>query len=103
MREREIRYRMGTSTTQRVLPVAEGVSDEDLFEIARRLTGLVYEREVTPWRNVLPPTGLTAQDHTNGDPCPTCDVGEDAPNPACASWVHPGNGPSQNHTKGSHA
>lgn len=52
MREREIRYHMGTSTTMRVLPVAEGVSDDDVTEIARRLTGLVYERDVTPWRNV---------------------------------------------------
>lgn len=52
MREREIRYLMGTSTQTRVIPVAEGVSDEDVAEIARRLTGLVYEREVTPWRHV---------------------------------------------------
>ncbi|MDQ1169601.1 hypothetical protein QE392_001405 [Microbacterium proteolyticum] len=40
-------------------------------------------------------------DHANGDACPTCDVGENAPNPACASWVHPGNGPSQNQPNGS--
>lgn len=52
MREREIRYFMGTSTTTRVLPVAEGVSDRDVAEIAVRLTGLVYERGVTPWRTV---------------------------------------------------
>lgn len=53
MREREIRYQMGTSTTTRVIPVSEGVSDDDVAEIARRLTGLVYERDVTPWRHVL--------------------------------------------------
>ena len=35
--------------------------------------------------------------HMIGDPCPTCDVDENAPNPACASWVHPGNGPRRDH------
>lgn len=40
-------------------------------------------------------------EHANGAACPTCDVDENAPNPACASWVHPNNGPSQDHTNGS--
>lgn len=35
---------------------------------------------------------VTRADRGIGDPCPTCDVDENAPNPSCASWVHPGNG-----------
>ncbi|GAA2577567.1 hypothetical protein GCM10009862_16100 [Microbacterium binotii] len=62
MSEREIRYQMGTSALTRVLPVGEGVADADVFEIARRLTGLVYEREVSPWRHVpLPPAESTGE------------------------------------------
>lgn len=61
MRERQIRYSTGASTRQYVMPVPEGISDEAADDIARQLTGLLYEREVTPWRHVpMRPKGQTA-------------------------------------------
>lgn len=50
-REREIRYMLdGRSVT---VPIGPAMSDDDLWEVTRRLTGIIYERKVTDWQQVI--------------------------------------------------
>jgi hypothetical protein len=50
MRQREIRYMLDGNTV--VVPIDPKMPDDDVFEIARRVTGVIYERTVTDWQPV---------------------------------------------------
>jgi hypothetical protein len=51
MRQREIRYMLDDKPV--TVPLDPKMSDDDVFEIARRVAGVIYERTVTDWQAVI--------------------------------------------------